>query len=496
MTARFLRPEENPESRRRQKQRSAPLRVGRFAGISILAFGCAGPLPAKSLTTTATPVTAATSSTLETGDTGDALPILPPCVIEPAVLGPTDGTWPTGITASATILGMWDESHEFQLGLGHTIGLLPPHGTDRGQLILYNLYGSHAFGLPDTLILDACLPRGEHPVLDLWDGFSSYDYGTDRAVSAGDVDDDGHLDAWFGNLLYYGPLLGRVHHLAAPDAELPVDQGGVTDAGFDVDGDGHEDALTTMRYRLGRLVYGPDFVREVALGEGYCDYDVGSAVFYENGLGAGRHVAGIGAASGWNGLAGCRPVTNFYDITGSLAAVLPDAAAVVGETDMIEGWDSVGDLNGDGVGDGVYTGPVGGLASRGRAFLGPITGEPHLLPDAFAPVNGYPMYGVGDMNGDGVEEIVGRVESLVEGQGGEALIFSPYPPVVDFTQALFLSEAFPYGSSAGHGDLDGDGRSDLYIDEADIPNGGRIRIWYGADLAALEERRVAALEQR
>jgi len=146
-----------------------------------------------------------------------------------------------------------------------------------------------------------------------------------------------------------------------------------------------------------------------------------------------------------------------------------------------------GDVNGDGYDDVVVGSYLhGGASSRGRAYVflgGPtaddvpdVTMEGEGIGDQF----GFAVAGIGDMNGDGFDDvIVGAPSNDTAGSGaGRAYVFlgaAAPNAVADLTLSGAVSETLGW-SVAGAGDVNGDGFSDVIVNAV---GAGRAYVFYG-----------------
>ncbi len=150
-----------------------------------------------------------------------------------------------------------------------------------------------------------------------------------------------------------------------------------------------------------------------------------------------------------------------------------------------------GDVNGDGYSD-ILVGAPDALSGAGRAwvFFGSAMGTSQMFDQELAPVAlglafGYGLAGGGDVNGDGYSDVAvgepafsgstGRVSVYLGGPGG--LVTATPQRIVAPAGAMRR-----WGESVAiHGDLDGDGLSDLAVggNDTTAASTGRIHVFRG-----------------
>ena len=157
---------------------------------------------------------------------------------------------------------------------------------------------------------------------------------------------------------------------------------------------------------------------------------------------------------------------------------------------------SAGDVNGDGLGDILIGAPYGGENQNGAAYLilGSIAPASRALTAADATLTGESWYdyagssvtGVGDMNGDGLDDVAvgayGASYGAFSSNGAAYVVFGDAAPQ---SRSLSAADLVFYGGAdnaraanvvASAGDVDGDGLSDLlvganYDDDAGMNSG-------------------------
>jgi len=505
--------------------------------VALLAAGCAcrgpaappTPAPAEaastadttptgedSATATSTPTADTATSTQSTSSTGDT-----------AQVG--GGATVVEIDPSASVIGLPEM-------LIHIDGpfLLPAYGGHPGVIVVSN----HLFdpdsdavdlGMPEGTIVSGDLPPGEHPIVEVWDGTSGLDVNHPMD-HAGDVNGDGHLDAWLSNrYLHLGPFLGAYVEDYAADAFAWFDShndSDIHDADHDLDGDGHTDVVVSGHSQTAIIHYGP-FEGEIptfsdngfdparmSVVAGGCG---GGAEIIEDVLGPGQHILATGLESWY-----CSWDYVLFD-------AMQPRGSWVGMDDHLANEQSFsnnylipdpgpGDLNGDGhadllvVSDGRYgalhAGPFGGGAA--------LEGQPDAIPlEEDLTDLGYEVFinrSVPDLNGDGMVELL-AVVGFPDGHWYDLVMFSPFDGsahplasgVAIYSGGVYYKEGvYTFLERKGFAedylieDLDGDGLYDIimpYIgatEEERKTEAGRIDIFYGADVAAAWDEAVGS----
>ncbi len=289
-------------------------------------------------------------------------------------------------------------------------------------------------------------------------------YGAGRSMDLGDANGDGLSDALFGapyERTYSCP--GGVTYLVlAPFQEQEfldeadaafygaqaTDRAGHGSALGDINGDGLEDVVMGA--------YGDDTLSSD-----------GGAIF-----------------------AWYSPLSGTYDTEQA------DASIYATSDSMISGYRirAGSDLNGDGIGDfmscSIYDDLGGSNSGSTYVFFGPVTGS-LTLPDADAILIGESAYdylgfglGNGDVNGDGLDDILAGAYAADSGAGRAYLLLSPPlqgPNDVADAQAIFGGG--PTGGWAGYsvngGDIDNDGYDDVVVGAPYPSSEGSAYLIYG-----------------
>ncbi len=397
------------------------------------------------------------------------------------------------IPASVTVQGVG-------LDVASSLGIVPAHGSEPA-VIFVAAEDSVEQGLPGTFILPGDLPRGVHPITDLWDGVSSIDEPFTPFASAGDVNRDGHLDAWVSEDLFHGPFLGRSLVAGTGVAVLGQDQGSPLAGDFDADGDGELDVLTSPGLMMGWVYHGP-FAGTVEkkrtpspnytqFGQGACFNSTLAGAVLPDALGPGHDAVSLGAGA-WGGAGDCEPVAEVWDLNQPRGTLVRDADRVTAAYhNGVNAFQSVGDVDGDGVGDALFAGDI-----LGWVMAGPADQDPSFTAgrEVFETVNGHVLRALGDVNGDGMIDLLGLWDAggwdLNEGPrpedfpvSGLVVLLSPFGDVVDMTRGVqFATGSTGTARDYQGADLDGDGLADIV--RSNSAGDGSVLIWYATDILA------------
>jgi hypothetical protein len=393
-------------------------------------------------------------------------------------------------------------------GINRDFAAFPAYGGHPGTLFVWS--GSQPEPYPQTwahfprmFVLSGDLPRGEHPITDVWDGVSGVPF-IDGFTAAGDVDHDGHMDVWCNNRkLYRGPFLGR--ELTSDDVLAEAECCPVPMIGdFDADGDGELDALLGAA-QTARIYYGPfegvlplwgddPDITNLALDAPACT-GIRGAFRIRDYFGPGQDAVGVGGAPGDD----CFVETRFYELTGPRGRQLGiDDAFSQSESGRSQITHFYGlDIDGDGRPE-----VLSGLDRFLKVYQNPIAPWFQDTPKAW-DTGRFVADPVGDVNGDGLEDLVAEIEDDA-GDIWYGLVLAPFDTTrpIDDTVAVPLTPHGQYDTPLVDGvpfylgigqiamDLDGDGLSDLIALGGGHNGEGFVSIWYGADLVDAIARRT------
>ena len=155
------------------------------------------------------------------------------------------------------------------------------------------------------------------------------------------------------------------------------------------------------------------------------------------------------------------------------------------------GADGVGDVNGDGYDDvavGIYNSNAGGAANTGevQVYYGSATGLTSNVGYSYAPTtpnsnHGWTVSRGGDLNGDGYADFVS-----MDGAGKDIVwhLGSPTGPTVGGSIPVVAGAGSNYGwygNIAGGGDVNGDGFDDLVVGDMTAGSGdGAVHLFFGS----------------
>jgi hypothetical protein len=342
------------------------------------------------------------------------------------------------------------------------------------------VYFGGAAGLSSTpVVVPAPVPAGSGAAFGEFQGYDT------TVASAGDVNGDGFDDVVVGAPGCCGVMAGSFYVFLGGPAGLSSSPlmitgkryfaSNVSPAG-DVNGDGYADIAIGSDTGDGAFVYLggrngiqtnpvvlPGTVGETFAGVGDVNGDgFGDVVVGEyRGSRSGTAVLYLGSAGG--------PVP------------MPIALAGPGDEDAFFGYavDGAGDVNGDGYADIAVGAP--GAAPQVRVFLGGadgVVGMPIALADPNGPSATIPsipsfsfgrtLAGVRDVDGDGFADLVVGAPGFNQGQGAAYLYFGgPAGPIPLDNVSLgsgLVTVGYFGASTAGVGDVDGDGLADFVVD--------------------------------
>jgi len=324
------------------------------------------------------------------------------------------------------------------------------------------------------LLIDAATlpPSGLVHYDDLWDGVSEVEWG--EVTHLRDMDGDGHDDYFIGRSIRPGPLLGRYTPWATPADAIayllvdPADALKWPHLVLDADQDGHEDLLVTgTGYdAVPRIYFGPF---DGPIPDPAADDSTVLPLITRKGIDAYT----LTLAPDLLGLGEDALLMAHWEnyLQWDTMTPLPIArGGIVEHSDFLQGgtWYPVsplGDLNGDGINDVV--------ADHG-VYFGPILG-----PESFDPARKLTSAGSigpgGDLNGDGMSDLLMRVD------------YERYVLLSPHRWPLTIDQGVPIEPDGGVviGDVDGDGRDDVVINTSASKHES-VLIYLGVDLEAAD----------
>mgnify|MGYP003884232655 FL=1 len=414
-----------------------------------------------------------------------------------------------------------------RLTSSHDQRVTPDHGTIElptgAQVLAVGVEGSAVNTF--AVYLDTLPPPGDHYILDLWDGVS-LGWGDHHIFPVPDVDGDGIYDYWAFYKLLPGPIMGRdtvaaayndapIAHLGPDKVRGPLGFGVVMLSNFDADGDGHIDILVDNGgANLYEVYFGPfsgEIVENVPqadktnIGTGASSECNEPPILLPDLLGPGRDAIAVGGED-WPRWC---PRDRFIF---PLEVERTGWAVELGSLDFPAGHlQPVGDLDGNGTQDVMAF--SWGLEPAAALWSEPFDEhtsfwELPLPPATTSAARGHLMGTIGDVNGDGIDDLLGYVNPYYL-YGGTAfddepesyVLLSPFDDPIVIDAGIRVEPVAPEAGRAHipwtHGDFDGDGHSDLiymtgrgqdtYAPYVPLPL-PVLNVYSGADLTAADPR--------
>ena len=441
-----------------------------------------------------------------------------------SVTAPGEGrvhVWYGSVTPSTLPL----ESHWLAVGLsgnarlGRSMAGLNVDGDAYGDLVV----GAPGLGPGGSVrvYLGGATGLGFTAAATISENQTNAEAGTSVA-NAGDVNDDGRDDLLIGAPQFDAPVAGtdagRVQLFLATGTSPPfasalwahygensADRLGTTVAGAgDVDGDGGPDlaAGSPNWDRSGDESVGRVYVWRTSGGNVVlipATYDgVNAQDTFGNELASVGDVNGDGFAD----LGVGAPGDDTYSVQLGGPAGLESAPSFVGVGSFESSAGAIagaGDVNGDGIPDVIVGAPFDGVNDEGSAeiHLGSRAGPSELVGDTVGGTSpgdnfGVAVAGVGDVNGDGYDDVLVGAHNYENGEAGEgaAFLYLGTDAGLDLSAPAWSAEGNSAGANFGEsvgpaGDVNGDGFADWIVGAPDystlaFAGVGQVTVYYGS----------------